>query len=124
MSPGSDDRRLVGNMLDDIELELAAIKLSADRERLDQARPHPHRPSAPAPTDPKVIDTRGLNINKTAAPSPARGHRWRSGSRRCGPTPRSSPAAIVLSATRNCPIVPLMANACSIIIARIISPVA
>lgn len=69
MSPGSDDRRLVGDMLDDIELELAAIKLSADRERLDQARPHPHRLPAPAPADSKMIDTRGLNINKTAADS-------------------------------------------------------
>lgn len=69
MSTGSDDRRIVGNMLDDIELELAAIKLTTDRERLDRAHLHPHRSPAAAPADPKMIDTRGLNINKTAADS-------------------------------------------------------
>lgn len=56
-------------MLDDIELELAAIKLTADRERLDHARPQPHRSPAAGAADPKVIGTRGLNINKMAADS-------------------------------------------------------
>jgi hypothetical protein len=68
MSTLPDERRVIDDMLDDIELELASIRLMTERERLD--RPHAKRSAHAATTpSPKVIDTRGIDINKTAADS-------------------------------------------------------
>lgn len=70
MSTGSDDHRIVDDMLQDIELELASIKLTTDRERLDHARPATRLPPPPATRPPaKTIDARGIAINRMAADS-------------------------------------------------------
>ncbi len=72
MGDGSDYRRDgLDSMLEDIELELAAIKLAADRERLDHRREPVRRPDAPAPGGaPRSIDTRGIDLNRSAAVVP------------------------------------------------------
>lgn len=68
MSTLPNERRVIDDMLDDIELELASIRLMTERERLD--KPHAKRtPHGAAAHAAKVIDTRGIDINKTAADS-------------------------------------------------------
>ncbi|MDX2205533.1 MAG: hypothetical protein NW223_22475 [Hyphomicrobiaceae bacterium] len=66
MSAGPDDRRELESLVEDIELELAAIRLVTDRERLERPRPRKAvrlaEPGIPA----RVIDSRGIDINKTS----------------------------------------------------------
>lgn len=74
MNPGSNDRRDVEDMIEDIELELAAIRLVTERESIDRVRPPRRVPGADHGIPARTIDSRGIDINRSSrdrAPEPA-----------------------------------------------------
>lgn len=66
MGSDSHDRRAVEDMFEDIELELASIRLVTERERLDQVRPPRRVAEVDQGIPARTIDSRGIDINKSS----------------------------------------------------------